>query len=985
MSGKDRPNLFTIPASHGFVDTLATGLLERAAGDPQALSRCRILLPTRRACRSLREAILRKTGGEPLLLPAMQPLGDIDDDELMIKLAGVDALDIPPAISSLQRQILLARFIRALPDFKVGADQAMHLSKALGRFMDQVLIEGLSLDYLHTIVPEDFAEHWQITVDFLKILSENWPRILEENGVIDAADRRNRLVLALNDLWLKNPPQTPVIAAGSTGTVPATRKLLKTIASMPNGSVILPGLDTAIDQQSWQALDDSHPQHSLKVLLESFDLTPSDIPLWPYASKDVQNDRAPLLREIMRPAETAGQWARINAKEIKPCLENLEYYPCETQQDEATLIALILRETLETPEKTAALITPDRALARRVSMICRKWGITLDDSGGRPLIETYRGSFLALTLHAAMNGCKPVSLLSVLKHGLFVIGKHSPKEQTALIYTLDKDYMRGNVAYSYIGELSLQHKNMPGNIKTFLDELDSAFRPLLTLKTMGKDDFSGWLKAHIQLTETLCGTDSAALWGEDDGEALSSMLSELLSLAHLFPPVTFQEYSDIIRQLLTEATVRPSYGTHPRLMILGQLEARLVQADTMILSGLNEGSWPPDIGHDPWMSRPMRKTYGLPSMDMRIGLSAHDFGQCFCADRVILTRSKRVDGAPGVPSRWLQRLDTVLKAVDMQLADLETGPYPYWTGLLKTAPETLKPFTRPAPCPPVDKRPVKLPVTAIESWMRDPYALYAKYILDLRKPDDLEEDMDAALRGTLVHDVFDRFIKEYRDSLPAESADILMAYTLEALGAKASEPGFWAYWRPRFARMIDWFLDHEKQWRKGAKVGQTETRGTYTLPDSGFIVTAKADRIDVLDTGDAAIIDYKTGGTPGAGEIRAGFAPQLPLEGLILQKGGYPDIPANDVGYMGFWKLSGGATAGDDITINPKKDETLQDFVTMAESGLAVLVKTFADEKTAYLSLPRPKAAPPAAFQDYAHLARVQEWAALDDSDGGDT
>lgn len=984
MSGSKRPNLYNIPASYGFVDTLAAGLLKAAEGAPETLSRYRILLPTRRACRSLREAILRQTEGKPLLLPLMQPLGDIDDDEVMIKLAGVDVADIPPAISPLQRQILLARFIRAMPDFHAGADQAMGLAKALGQFMDQVLIEGLSLDHLHTIVPEDFAEHWQITVDFLKILSNHWPDILAENGVIDAADRRGRLVHALNKLWQIAPPEGPVIAAGSTGTVPATRALLKTIASMEQGSVLLPGLDTGIDDQSWQALDDSHPQHSLKTLLQEFDCTPADIPTWPLAEKDRQAGREGLLREIMRPADTAGQWAKIHVKDVQPALRGLEYYPCDTQQDEAMVIALILRQTLETPDQTAALITPDRGLARRVSTLCRKWGLALDDSGGRPLIESYRGSFLALCLNAVAEDSKPVSLLSLMKHGLFGLNGQNPKQITALVQSLDKDYLRGNVAYRNLSELGDQHEKMPERLKAFLNEVSNAFEPLKTMRADDKAGFQDWLTAHMKLAETLSAREETALWTDDDGEAMAALLSELLSLAHLFPNVSFQEYADIMRQLLIEATVRPSYGTHPRLMILGQLEARLVQADIMVLSGLNEGSWPPDTGHDPWMSRPMRKTYGLPSMDMRVGLSAHDFGQCFCAARVFMTRARRTDNALSVPSRWLQRLDTVLKAIGMTVDDLSAGPYVQWVQALKQAPATLNPALRPAPCPPVNKRPAALPVTAIESWMRDPYALYAKYILQLRRLRDLEEDMDAALRGTLIHDIFDRFIRDYPEELPVNAAEILMDYTIQALGAQAENPGFWSYWQPRFARMIGWFLDNEREWRQQATVGKTEIKGTYTLAAIPFTVEAKADRIDVLRDQSAAIIDYKTGQPPGPGDIRAGLSPQLPLEALILTKGGYPDIPANDVGYMGFWKLSGGAQAGEIKTIKVKKDEELSDLIESAEQGLTRLVSVFTDEQTPYMSLPRPAAAPPAAFQDYAHLARVQEWAALDDAEGAD-
>ncbi|MEM6780858.1 MAG: double-strand break repair protein AddB [Pseudomonadota bacterium] len=982
MSGASKPKLYTIPSENGFIDTLASGLLDRHKGAAENLSKYRILLPTRRACRALRDAFLKQSHGQPLLLPIMQPIGDIDEDELMIRMADINGLYIPPAISPLQRQILLARTIQAIGDLDISPDQAMALAQALGQFMDQILIEGLSLDVLDKIVPEDFAEHWQITIDFLKILSEHWPKILEENGVIDAADRRNRLVNALNQLWQNEPPTQPIIAAGSTGTVPATRALLKTIAHLEHGEVILPGLDVDIDEESWNSLNESHPQHSLKELLDELEFKPADIPYWEKTQTSENNSRADLLREIMRPAETTAHWARLQPDQFGKALEGIEYFACDTQQDEAMLIALKLRETLETPEKTAALVTPDRALARRVALICRKWGIELDDSGGRSLTSTYRGSFFTLCLDCVSAKAKPVALLSLLKHGLCKIDGFDAKTQTAIVAGLDKDFLRGNVAYNDIYGFIEDNPNLSKNQKNFLKQIDKLLDPLTSLLQQPDASFQDFLKAHIQLAENLSGEDT--IWVEEDGEALAALLSELLAHAHLFPPLSFSAYSDILEQLMAQASVRPTYGTHPRLMILGQLEARMVRADVMILSGLNEGSWPPDVGHDPWMSRPMRKTYGLPSMDMRVGLSAHDFGQCFCAKHVVLTRAERTQGTQSVPSRWLQRLDTILKAMDMSLSDLSKGPYKSWVSATTAAPESISPYLRPAPTPPKDKRPKTLPVTAVESWVRDPYALYAKYILNLRKLDDLEEDMSAALRGSLVHDIFDRFIKTYPENLPYDSSDILMGYAIEAVGVHADEPGFWAFWKPRFERMIDWFIEHETEWRESAKPGPTEVKGTYSFDDLVFTLTAKADRIDSLkDSQAAAIIDYKTGQPPTTAEVRAGLAPQLPLEALIALGGGFPDIVANDIGYMGFWRLSGGSQAGDDVPVKPKKDEELSDFIESARDGLKTLIETFENPDTPYYSLPRPNAAPRTAYQNYAHLARVQEWAALDDPDGG--
>jgi ATP-dependent helicase/nuclease subunit B len=384
MTGlRETPVVVNIPAGRSFADSLALGILEQTGRDPLKLSEMLILLPSRRSIRTTREAFLRLCGGDPLLLPAMHPVGDVDADEVAMLLAAeADAgavLDIPPAVSPLERQLLLARLVQKRrlggSDEELSFDQAVALADSLGRFLDEVQTEKLDFANLENLVPAEFAMHWQKTLDFLKILTEHWPNILAERGVKDVAERRNLLIDAQIAAWKKFPPQHPVIAAGTTGTVPAVRELLGLVARLPQGQVVLPGLDRSMDEESWENLREDHPQYNLKALLSHFGLLRESVGDWVFAKQLPLNAaRVALLSEAMRPAETTEHWRSLRAGDIPPqALDNFTRVDCGTPQEEADVIALILRETLENPTKTAALVTPDRRLARRVSLSLRRW------------------------------------------------------------------------------------------------------------------------------------------------------------------------------------------------------------------------------------------------------------------------------------------------------------------------------------------------------------------------------------------------------------------------------------------------------------------------------------------------------------------------------------------------------------------------------------------------------------------------------------
>lgn len=993
---QQQPKIFTIPATTSFVDSLAAGLFNDVKGAQEQLATYLILLPTRRACRSLQEAFLRLSD-KPMLLPRLQPFGDIDADELSIAGQGSLDIDIPPAMPPLKRQILLAQTISKLPDFTRGPEQDIALAQALGQLMDRIHTENLNLSDLPNIVDRDsFAEHWQITVDFLSILSEHWPHVLEEYGMIDATDRRNRLMLTLNRHWQKTPPAYPVIAAGSTGSIPATAALLKTISVLPKGSVILPGLDQSLTNDIWNEIGEGHPQATLKHLLNSLEIERQDIKIWPHVKNqsDSKLAREKLISNTMVPAEKTDIWQTDNPstkekEEIKNSLKNIKRYDCKTPQEEAQLISLLLRETLETKSKIGALVTPDRNLARRAAMACRRWNIEIDDSGGQSLNNSPTGLFLRLSAKAAIEQLSPVSLLAFLKHELNTGGNFDNYRRT--VRQLERSVLRGQKpAPGFQGLLDHIQKKIddPKNnhkpsdeVLSFITHLQKIFSGFVTSMSDGYHAFSTLLEEHIRICENLSGhaeDKNSFLWQGDSGEAVAQFLTELREHTHSLPDVRGIDYLAILTQFMGTVTTRPRYGTHPRLMILGQLEARLIQADRVIMAGLNEGTWPPDPGHDPWMSRPMRQNFGLPAPERSISLAAHDFVQGFCADEVFLTRSERIDGAPTVSARWLSRLDTYLTATGIDKNIIRNGPHLSYLQHLDHA-QNIMPLERPKPKPAIADRPTQLSVTKIEKWLKDPYTIYAQEILKLKKLDPLEKPIGASERGIIIHAIMERFMKAHPKKLPMNAYNDFIDIAKDVLTQKTNDLADYNFWMPRLIAIGEWLIEDKANWREKAQFLKAEAEGKIVIKDNvkaPFTLIARADRIDTLNDGSLAIIDYKSGGTYSGARIESGDLPQLPLEAMMLTEGGFAEdgIQKNSIGSLSYWKLTGKANEAGEIT-QISKPQQLQNSLDNAQNGLINLIKSFENPETPYMAIPRLDNAP--RFNNYEYLERVKEWAAL--------
>ena len=969
------PNVFTIAPGESFSDRLVEGLLHRHGDDPLSMSRITLLLPTRRGIRAVRDGFLRQSGGRAMLLPIMRAIGDVDEDELLLDpgmdaLHGGDLLQLPPGIGALRRQLLLLHLIARHRG--VDPAQAAPLARELADLLDRLQTEDVPLSALEDLVPDNLAAHWQDTLAFLNLLGEPWQALLAADGCMDQSARRNFLLRTQAERWRLSPPQDPVIIAGSTGSIPATEALINVVAHLPQGAVVLPGLDEYSDDTAWAAVDQSHAQFGLRHLLQKIGVQREQAAPWLETGEE--SPRHQLLREAMRPTETTEHWRRLPP--LDPgAAAGLVRIDCADPIEEAGVIALCLRQALETPERTAALITPDRGLARRVAVEMKRWGVAVDDSAGLPLAATPSGAFLRLTAEMLGGALNPIDLLAALKHPL-ALGGRAPGALRAAARDIDRLALRGPrpaPGFPGLAAAMAAARDMPERADTLLDDLTARGGEALSL--CGRDEvrLTALLTAHVRFAEWLAMDQDGEcrLWAGDGGEAAMRFIADLLAAADGLPAMTGAGYPSLLNNLMVGQVVRPAHGLHPRLHIWGPLEARLQQADLIILGGLNEGTWPAAAEADAWLSRPMAAKLGLAAPERRTGLAAHDFFQAACGSEVILTRAAKVDGTPSVPSRWLLGLEQVLTAAGLALQRKGAEELRAWQEQLDAA-GPAQPIQHPECRPPLGARPRQMSVTQVETWIRDPYGVYARRILGLRALDPIAADPSAADYGNAVHQALERFARKYPDDIPDGAEDALLALGREAFGEMLDRPGVHAFWWPRFQRIAAWFLAREAERRPEILPLATEAEGSLMLPGPAgtFELTAIADRIDRLADGSLGIIDYKTGVMPREAELLRGEAPQLPLEAAIALSGGFKDVPAGAVSTLSYWRVSGGRQAGEIRNIKTDGSE----LARQAEQGLVDLIALFDNPDTAYLARPRPAIAP--RFSDYDHLARIKEWSA---------
>ncbi len=930
-------NFFTIPSDQDFLKILANYLLNK--NTQYQLAQYIIFLPTQRACKKLEEDLLNASKDGAVLLPRMIPLGQVEEDE--ITLSGIEesefGVNLPALVSNEKRQIILTKIISKFYQDQgnpILTSKASSLAIQLAQLIDQIEMEGLDLKTLETLSDQNYAEHWQTTLDFLKIIKDFWPSILANENVIEFKKFHRLLVEKLIEKWQQTPPENPIIIAGSTGSIPSTAGLIKVVSQLNNGCIILPGLDLFMDHIP----EASHPQNTLFKLLESVNLSPENVLPFPGCIESLQHN---FLCSIFNNKPTHIE-----------NFSNVQYVDCAHEQEEAAVVSTIVRKHLETPNKTIQVITPDRNLAERIINELNKWKIKTNDSGGKPLRRMPLGSFVLQTANWINPNLSAVNFLATLKHPYV-------QKYKFIAQTLERYYFRNKntpaLPYQLDENLDDVLNKVPSqfhhDLRDFIAELSYIKKKVMTLS---KDAIlSDFMEVHQILMEWLTEDtfDSFETMGSgSETHPFNQLWKNIYQESSAFTLSNAEDYGPFLESFLLQIKVRPHKSLHPRIHILGLIESRLMRSDVVILAGLNEGVWPPEPVTDPWFNQSMRVQFGLPSHERRIGLSCLDFIHACGNKKVFLTRSCRTNGTPTIPSRFLLKLKSGLKNSNITLSQCSE-----FLDFVRFQSSQIhaEPILAPEPKPLVEKRPRKLSVTEIEVLLKDPYAIYAKHVLNLKPLNDLDMEPGDKEFGILIHKIFQLTVKK-------------TSFNLQNIFEETfrNSPHKYLWWI-RTQRAQDWFLEEMKS-ISPEKI-YTEVYGELTFQSLGGPFTLKgiADRID-KNKNCADILDYKTGTLPLPKNIRNGQSAQLPLEGIILKEGGFKNVDPLNISNLIFWHVTGKENKG---YILPIKDD-LEKLLNETYKGLKSLINQFDQADTPYRSHPHGIE----GYGAYNHLARIKEW-----------
>ncbi len=1021
--GSRHARVFSVAPGAPFLDTVARALLagEIIPGFPQApqdCARATIFTPTHRAARALTAALVRVAKAPVAILPNVVPLGRIEgvDDGGALDLDDADAADdlAPRAVDEFERRLVLAAMIRRWArsirnailhveddgrfvthdrdPLLVGTSlaSAWALAGDLGFLIDEFTIEGLDWSRLDDASPAEYDRYWGIAHAFLRIAAQQWPAYLEDNGLVDRAALQTLQIDRAIERLQGDGPAAPLLVVGSTGANAATARLLAAVARAPQGAVVLPGLDTTLDDRAWSLLDDAeseplstHPQAILARLLKTMGLRRGDVaPLGDIGEAAAARNR--LVSEALRPAETTDAWmAMLQAPDAGAWMRSLSGVAlAETadEREEALAIAIKLREAVESGAR-AALVTPDRGIARRVRAQMRRWSIECEDSAGDPLARAPRGTYARLVLEAAAES-GPVALLALLKHPLARFDRRAADVER-LARLVDLGYARSSASGRPFDAAALEqarqesrrrdaHRNARAigdadwaAIGAVLQRCDAALQPLR--RPGFEASVAAWAAAH---RDAIAATrPTASRFDGDGGDELDDALARLIEYGRLGDAVDLAGYRRVFDQIVADVAVRGVAAATNAPQILGLLEARLLPFDTIVLAGLDEGLWPPRAGVDPFLNRAMRAHVGLSSPDRRIGQTAHDFTQALGARDALIVRARKRDGAPTIASRFLQRLSALVGPEAWRACLARGESYVAWARAIDDAPPVRIP--PPMPRPPLGLRPSALSLTRVETLRRDPYSVYAEFVLKLTPLPGFDAGLGPRDYGVLMHALVAAF-SALRIDDPSPAA--ILAAAREAFGGFFEIPGFGEFTWPRLARALAAYLDWHRARAptlRAVDVEQAATLDVKLADGSTFALRARADRIERDERGGVSLFDFKSGRIPTAREIKAGFAPQLVLEAKMLAMGAFEGGAATPAAAW-YVKLGG---ANDLDAKNVGADTPLDQLMAEQYEGLLVLLNQLRDPSEAFPSRPFPQFV--SRFGEYDHLARVKEWSAV--------
>ncbi len=941
-------DIFNISSNYNFFESFAAWL-ETSFG--AGVSEVKILLPNRRSCREFSEFLTKKYPHWSKM-PKIKAIADISHHDFLDSFARLEVQSIVDEISkikplgSFDYLFFLSQEIVKTQVFgeNISFSHALNIASQLKNLFDDIERQEIDMEKIHEIDDSDLAQHRQFTLDFLKkfyvrvknsILKDNvFSKVAYQNLII------NYFAATIDSQGLKSP----LVVAGSTGSVNFSKKLIKSIAADKNGHVVLYGLNQEVERVEKEV----HPQFILSELLKFIEVEKSAVvEIAEEKFKICDELRVDLLLTSMLPSEETHAWQRLekNLKVTEDLEKNFSYVQAKNEIEEARIIAAAASQA-SLVNKRVAIIANDHKFVELLKAELRKFLVKYNDARSLNLSSSKLVGLILLLFELLENDFESATLLAVLKHPFSIY----LDEKTLVDFEVKvlREQRSGDGLVALKEKIKFaQDEEMKNFFASFLENIE----PLKNL--YGNVELSKYFLAITQVIENF----SAKTWQElielePAAEELGEFFKKLQNAGEFV--VDVKESSRFFQSLFAQISYFEHSDSLASIQIMSTIEARLLNFDLMIVSSLNQGDFPQIEGEN-WLGRKIRSDLGIDLSAKKYGQNAYDFCNYLSNESVILTRCHVKGGALAIASPFILRLEILCKKLAIKLDDgkkyfdlLEKLDFVEASKIKVKAQEL-------SPKPPLEYRPKKLSITEIPKLLSDPYQIYAKRILQLRELNRIDYEPEFREFGTFVHKALEDYIKNSQEEFFMQKAENIFAKFFISNEAKL-------IWWPKFENIFQNFIVENK----GLQSSKDCVEVSIKMFVKDVLISGKIDRVSFFGD-EVEIFDYKTGQIPSTKDVACGLQPQLTIYALMLILGSIENlknISPEKIKSLSYWKLS--ATAESEVKKVFKDHEEIKIVIAAAKIGLEKLIEHFNDSNNGYASDLEPQ-----RKHEYSHLARI--------------
>lgn len=897
------PGYYHIPITNSFIDTLALGFKEKFSSSKNNYSDITLILPNNKSCQNFKFS-LGKIHDGPIALPQIISLSEITEIHNDSFYDSDSFKSIPEhfedhEISTFLTSGLMQKFNDLLDKKPLGFYKS--LAESFLQFIGELENADISENRLNALRKTQlFAND---NSSFLDNLLTAYKHFKSSTDKISYIERRNLIIKKRSEFYNSTKPENHILIAGSTGSVKATRNLIAEISSLKNGHAIIQSQDVILGDSEITA---SNPAHPISDLKESLNIK-QDKP-W-YESEEIQptqNIAKAIFTEAKNPLE----------------LDNLKLLEADNIYIEAKIIALLICK--ESAKNCSSLIICNNPeLKKLIYLELNNFGF-IDTNYEKKNISNQN---FILHLNLVRDLVKLLhdksdqnQIRNILKSPLI---KEQDQIDELLQLTLNS---RNKILTSKLDRIP--DSEMLKNFFNFLEELHFNSK----LKSQAKDLILNYLKL-TELLQIPC---------EDQ---LIRFLSEIANLDNdleLSSPLEFLEFLE--RKIYAENINIDG----KEITIVSSMDARLKLHDNVIISDFNEGTFPEKTKSNSFMS-------DFPEINNELNEKhfsqlANDIAGQLFSKNVFLTRSKFIKNKETIASRWLIKLQLMLKDSE----DILDNSYAEAIAKLSVCEQVTSEISQASPDS--KARIHNFSITQIETLLRNPYAIYAENILRLRELKDFSQET-AADFGNFIHNCLDHYGKNIAKLNTEEKLTNTTAYAIKLLDKLNISKAIKNLWLIRYENIAKWFIEIDSN--NNAIEVFTEYSLESSLPECQHILLkGKIDRLEISDSG-FEVIDFKTGSMPKVADINLGISSQLPLECLLVTK----NLNLNNA-KASYYIVSGRKAMAGEV----KEVKRLDELLSNAGSGLTNAIKQYQDENTPLIASPDPRRKP--AYDNYKHLAR---------------